>query len=168
MGRTTAHQNIPHSSQSSQSSPYTYAMASIRTLFRLATTVASANRAFSTTARNNYAKLAVIGRLAGAPEAHASSTGRTYVKYSLATSHGSRDNERTSWWNVTSFPSSDAQKDYLLGLPKGALVHLEEDADSDKVSRRSLNLVQRNLEVLGRPNSAQAAPEADEPLAASA
>lgn len=94
-------------------------MASIRTLFRPATTVASANRAFSTTARNNYAKLAVIGRLAGAPEAHASSTGRTYVKYSLATSHGSRDNERTSWWNVTSFPSSDAQKDYLLGLPKG-------------------------------------------------
>ena len=62
---------------------------------------------------------------------------------------------------------------------------IEQDADSDKVSRRSLNLVQRNstdanvsqtlangfvgnLEVLGRPKSAQAAPEADEPLAASA
>jgi hypothetical protein len=91
-------------------------MASCRALFRPASATA---RTFSTSARNNYAKLAVIGRLAGSPEAHASSTGRTYIKYSLATSHGSRDNERTSWWNVTSFPSSDAQKDYLLNLPKG-------------------------------------------------
>jgi len=91
-------------------------MASVRAIFRPASASA---RTFSTSARYNYAKLAVIGRLAGAPEAHASSTGRTYIKYALATSHGSRDNERTSWWNVTSFPTSDAQKDYLLNLPKG-------------------------------------------------
>jgi hypothetical protein len=91
-------------------------MAALRT-FR--STFAASSRTFSTTSRNQYAKLAVIGRLKSAPEAHASSTGRTYIKYSLATSHGARDEERTSWWNVTSFPSSDAQKDYLLGLPKG-------------------------------------------------
>jgi hypothetical protein len=91
----------------------------MRSLFR---PVSATARTFSTTSRNNYAKLAVIGRLAAQPEAHASSTGRTYVKYALATSHGARDNERTSWWNVTSFPSSDAQKDYLLNLPKGYVV----------------------------------------------
>jgi exopolysaccharide biosynthesis protein len=64
---------------------------------------------------------------------------------------------------------------------------IESDADSDKISKRSLNLVQRmntssctsvsdassnpssgNLEVLGRPKSAQAASEADEPQAAAA
>lgn len=61
-----------------------------------------------------------------------------------------------------------------------------EHADSDKVSKRSLNLVQRehapvifvsddltdecvgNLEVLGRPKSAQATSEAAEPQAAAA
>lgn len=91
-------------------------MSSLRSLFRPA---ATARRTFTTSARTNYAKLAVIGRLAAQPEAHASSTGRTYVRYALATSHGARDNERTSWWNVTSFPTSDAQKDYLLNLPKG-------------------------------------------------
>jgi hypothetical protein len=93
----------------------------MRSLFR---PVSATTRTFSTSARNSYAKLAIIGRLAGAPEAHASSTGRTYLKYAIATSHGQRDAERTSWWNVTSFPSSDAQKDYLLNLPKGFVMHV--------------------------------------------
>ncbi|KIW09566.1 uncharacterized protein PV09_00439 [Verruconis gallopava] len=155
-------------------------MSYMRNLLRPASTTV---RTFSSSARNNYAKLAVIGRLVREPEAHASSTGRTFIKYSIATSHGPRDSERSSFWNVTSFPTSDAQKDYLLNLPKGSLVHVEADAEmqkyevssegemqdpEDKSFRRSLSLIQRNLEVLGRPKPAQTTADAPEPQAASA
>ena len=64
----------------------------MRTLFRPIVASASA-RTFSTTARADYAKITVIGRLAGPPELHASSTGRDYIRYAVASDSGPRDRE---------------------------------------------------------------------------
>jgi hypothetical protein len=89
----------------------------LRSLYRPA--FSGASRSFSTTQRASYAKMQVIGRLAAQPEIVNTSTGRDMVRYSLASSYGPKDNEKTSWWRVVSFQPAGASRDYILGLPKG-------------------------------------------------
>ncbi|KZF19153.1 nucleic acid-binding protein [Xylona heveae TC161] len=115
-------------------------------------------RAFSTTPRNQLAKMTLIGRLAADPELTATSSGQEMVRYAIGTSYGPKDNRQTSWFRIASFDDGP-RRDYLLSLQKGTLLYLEGDAtmrtyeDSEGKSRSSLNIVQRSIEVLKRPNS---------------
>ncbi|KAK5664367.1 hypothetical protein OQA88_590 [Cercophora sp. LCS_1] len=122
-------------------------------------------RTFSSTARRDLARITLVGNLAGPPELKATSTGTELLRYSVASSHGPYDNRQTSWFNVTSFEGEGPRRDYLLSLPKGALVYVEGDAtmnsytDSEGVARKGLSIVQRHLEVLRRPQSGEAPSE---------
>ncbi|EZF24406.1 hypothetical protein H112_03087 [Trichophyton rubrum D6] len=77
------------------------------------------SRSFSSTAIRDHARLTVVGRLGAQPEVATSSNGREYVKYSVGTNYGPRDNQQTSWFRVTSFVPEGPGRDHLLNLPKG-------------------------------------------------
>ncbi|GAB7346520.1 hypothetical protein MBLNU457_5205t1 [Dothideomycetes sp. NU457] len=123
-------------------------------------TLARSARAFSTTTPNALARMQLIGRLADVPEQTPTSTGREMVRYALGVSNGPRDEStgqrQTSWFRIASF-SEGASKDFLCGLPKGALLYVDADARMDTFqgqdgnNQTRLNLVQRNFEVLSRP-----------------
>lgn len=81
--------------------------------------VTTAYRAFSTTQRAELARLSVIGRLGTQPELAATSTGQPIVRYTVANSHGPRDNRQTSWFRIVAFLNEGPRRDYILNLPKG-------------------------------------------------
>ncbi|CAG8972014.1 hypothetical protein HYALB_00008299 [Hymenoscyphus albidus] len=122
-------------------------------LARRALTVSA--RSFSTSAsRSSFAKMTIIGRLADTPELQATSTGNEILKYAIGTNSGPRDNQKTSWFRVTSFIPEGPQRDFIASLDKGTLVYLEGDAsmsvyqDAEGKTKSSLNIVQQKLEVL--------------------
>ncbi|KAK0673818.1 hypothetical protein QBC41DRAFT_310653 [Cercophora samala] len=129
----------------------------LRSVSRAAARPQVAARAFSSTAQRPYAKITIVGNLADTPELRASSNGKEYLRYSVASNSGSGDNKKTSWFNVTAFPSNTNTRDYYLSLEKGAMVLVEgqasidiyEDAEGKPV--RTLGVVQRHFEVLRRP-----------------
>ncbi|SPJ85337.1 related to single-stranded DNA-binding protein [Fusarium torulosum] len=127
---------------------------------RAALAPASAARAFSTTTPRPLAKITIVGNLADTPEVHPTSTGREVLRYAVASNSGRGENRKTSWFKVTSF-AEGAQRDYLMNLPKGATVYVEGDAslntytDSAGQNRTNFSVVQRNLEVLRRPQSSE-------------
>ncbi|TFB06099.1 hypothetical protein CCMA1212_002033 [Trichoderma ghanense] len=119
---------------------------------------AAARRAFSTSSPRSVARITIIGNLADTPEAQTSSSSdKEYVRYSVASNSGSKENRQTSWFRVTSFVDGP-RKDFMLSLPKGTLVYVEGDAsissytDSTNQVRHGLNIVQRSIEVLKRPS----------------
>ncbi|KND94862.1 Single-stranded DNA-binding protein RIM1, mitochondrial [Tolypocladium ophioglossoides CBS 100239] len=120
---------------------------------------ASATRSFSTSAPRSLARISIIGNLADTPELQPTSSGREILKYAVASNSGPKDNRQTSWFRVTSF-AEGPRRDFLLSLPKGAMVFVEGDAsintyqDANGQTRSSLNVVQRNIEVLKRPQTA--------------
>ncbi|EGD89463.1 hypothetical protein H112_03087 [Trichophyton rubrum D6] len=107
------------------------------------------SRSFSSTAIRDHARLTVVGRLGAQPEVATSSNGREYVKYSVGTNYGPRDNQQTSWFRVTSFVPEGPGRDHLLNLPKGTLMLVEGDAtmrvSEDNEGRKTsmLGFVQR-------------------------
>ncbi|KAG6039443.1 hypothetical protein E4U41_002623 [Claviceps citrina] len=113
---------------------------------------AGAARAFSTSSPRSLARISIIGNLANTPEIHNTSNGREILKYAVASNTGSKDNRQTSWFRVTSF-ADGPKKDYLLNLPKGALVYVEGEAsissyqDGNGQARSSFNIVQRKLSI---------------------
>ncbi|KAF2490514.1 nucleic acid-binding protein [Lophium mytilinum] len=129
--------------------------ATLRTARASGASAALSTRAFSSTARASMASMSISGRLGAAPEEQQTSGG-SIVKYLVATSYGKVDNKKTSWFRVAAF-TDGAQKEFLLSLPKGALVHVDADArmesytDKDGNPRSSLNLIQRSIDVLSRP-----------------
>ncbi|KAK2600302.1 ssDNA-binding protein, mitochondrial [Conoideocrella luteorostrata] len=128
-------------------------------LFRRATAAsAGAARSFSTSSPRSLARISIIGNLADTPEVQPTSTGREIVKYAVASNSGPKDNRQTSWFRITSF-AEGPRKDFLLSLPKGAMVHVDGDAsisnyqDANGQPRSSLNVVQRSIDVLKRPQN---------------
>ncbi|MCJ1361413.1 ssDNA-binding protein, mitochondrial [Acarospora aff. strigata] len=101
--------------------------------------------------------MTIVGRLAAEPELTATSTGREMVKYAVGTSYGPRDNQKTSWFRVASFDEAGPRRDLLLGLGKGTLLYVEGDAtmrqydDNEGRKQSALSIVQRNIEILKRP-----------------
>ncbi|KAJ4312355.1 ssDNA-binding protein, mitochondrial [Fusarium piperis] len=118
----------------------------------------SAARAFSTTSPRPLAKITIIGNLADTPELHSTSSGREIIRYAVASNSGPRDNRKTSWFKVTSF-SEGPSRDYLMNLPKGTSIYVEGDAsintytDAQGQTRTGFSVVQRNIEVLRRPQA---------------
>ncbi|KAK2800680.1 hypothetical protein FQN50_008064 [Emmonsiellopsis sp. PD_5] len=118
-------------------------------------------RSFSTTPARAFARITIAGNLGAQPELRATSSGRDLVSYTLATSHGPKDDRQTSWWRVTSFAPEGPGRDLLLGLPKGSLLLVEGDAsmrsyeDAEGKRNTALNITQRHFEVLRRSQSAE-------------
>jgi tRNA uridine 5-carboxymethylaminomethyl modification enzyme len=81
-----------------------------------------AARTFSSTASRPVARITIVGNLADTPELRASSTGREYLRYAVASNTGSAENRKTSWFNVSCF-AEGPRRDFYLSLPKGC-VHL--------------------------------------------
>ncbi|KAM7192666.1 hypothetical protein V8F20_008729 [Naviculisporaceae sp. PSN 640] len=115
-------------------------------------------RAFSSTPSNSLARLTVIGNLGATPELKPTSTGREMIKYTVAArGRQGPDGPQTSWFNIVSFSEEGRFRDYMLSLPKGTLVCVEGDVATgsytteDGSKKSFLNVVQRNLEVLRRP-----------------
>lgn len=84
---------------------------------RLITSTAA--RAFSTTPARPVAKLTIVGNLAGPPELQSLSNGREVLRYAVASNTGRNENQKTSWFRVTSFENEGPRRDYLQSLPKG-------------------------------------------------
>ncbi|KAK4242630.1 glucose inhibited division protein A-domain-containing protein [Achaetomium macrosporum] len=130
----------------------------LRTASRAVIRPATAARSFSTTSSRPIARITIIGNLADTPEVRASSTGREYLRYAVASNSGSRENRKTSWFQVSSFVEGGA-RDFIASLPKGTMVMVEGDVsissyvDAEGKPRQGLNVKQRNLEVLRRPAS---------------
>ncbi|KAK2734644.1 ssDNA-binding protein, mitochondrial [Onygenales sp. PD_40] len=121
----------------------------------------SLTRSFSTTPSRAFARITIAGNLGAQPELRATSTGREVVSYSIATSHGHKDDRQTSWWRVTNFAPEGPARDLLLSLPKGTLLLVEGDAnmrsyeDAEGKKNSILNITQRHFEVLRRSQSAE-------------
>lgn len=64
--------------------------------------------------------MTLVGRLGTDPEVQQSANGGSFVKYSVGTSYGPKDNRQTSWFRVAAFPpEGSSQRDYVMGLGKG-------------------------------------------------
>ncbi|KAG6115498.1 hypothetical protein E4U14_000834 [Claviceps sp. LM454 group G7] len=128
-------------------------------LFRRATAAsAGAARSFSTSTPRSIARISIIGNLADTPEVVTTSTGKEMIKYAVASNHGTKDNRQTSWFKITNFVEGP-RRDHMLSLSKGTLVFVEGEAslrnyqDKEGQARTGLNIVQRNIEVLKRPQT---------------
>lgn len=97
--------------------------------------------------------MSIVGRLGTAPEEIVVSGDRTLVRYNVGTSHGRGENEKTSWFRVANFPTSEKQKEYLMSIPKGALVFVDADArmesytDAEGNKKSNLSLIASKLDV---------------------
>ncbi|KAK0124431.1 hypothetical protein ONS95_009389 [Cadophora gregata] len=126
-------------------------------------TAAPLSRTFSSSAtRSSFAKMTIVGRLADTPELLPTSTGKEILRYSVGTNSGRGDNQKTNWFRVTAFLPEGPQRDFIAGLEKGTLVYVEGEAsmsqyeDSEGKPKSSLNIVQRQLDVLSPKKPAQA------------
>ncbi|KAF2866626.1 hypothetical protein BDV95DRAFT_584342 [Massariosphaeria phaeospora] len=140
-----------------------------RATSRIAAASASATRAFSSTPRAALARMSLVGRLGTAPEEVTISNDRTLVRYVLGTSYGRNEDKKTSWFRVASFVQG-GQKEYLMNVPKGSLVHVDADArmetytDNDGNKRSNLSLIARNFDVISRNRNEAAQETNDEGL----
>lgn len=104
----------PTDSSQSSSSPK---MSSF--LARRAATAPQFARTFSSTPARHLAKISIIGSLGNTPEVQATSTGRELLKFSIASTHRSKGETKTSWFRVTSFAVEGARREFYQSLPKG-------------------------------------------------
>jgi single-stranded DNA-binding protein len=64
--------------------------------------------------------MTLVGRLGTDPEVQQSANGTSFVKYSVGTSYGPKENRQTSWFRVANFSAEGSpQRDYVMGLGKG-------------------------------------------------
>ncbi|KAF2238650.1 hypothetical protein EV356DRAFT_505992 [Viridothelium virens] len=131
----------------------------------------STTRSFSASTRSNLARMTIVGRLGAEPERVNTSTGKDIIRYVIGSNSGSRENQKTSWFKVTSFDENEARVNHLLSLQKGTLLYVELDPtmqtfttdqtgpDGEPLRRTSLSLAQRSYQVLQRPSSGQDASE---------
>ncbi|KAL4916796.1 hypothetical protein BDW62DRAFT_185241 [Aspergillus aurantiobrunneus] len=135
-----------------------FTSSSLRSLLRAAPRAATPARSFTSSAARSTARMNITGRLGSEPELFNTAGGREYVKYVVASSSGPKDNRVTSWFRVAAFVS-DSQREFILNLPKGALVCVDAEAvqrrfqDGDGKEHLNLSLSQRSIEVLSRPLS---------------
>lgn len=76
-------------------------------------------RAFSQTASNRSAKISIVGRLGAKPLVVPAKDGYDMIRYSVATSYGKAEREKTSWFKVACFAYSDGIRQSMMRLDKG-------------------------------------------------
>ncbi|CDK26513.1 unnamed protein product [Kuraishia capsulata CBS 1993] len=113
-------------------------------------------RGFSSTSKNAMAKMSLIGTIGSDLEQATTSTGKEYLKYSVAVNGGSKDAPQTSWFKIAVFnPTEIKYMNQYLG--KGAKVYLEADVSNNSYEKAdgtratSLMLFQTNLETIKFP-----------------
>jgi len=99
--------------------------------------------------------MTLVGRLGTDPEVQQSANGGSFVKYSVGTSYGPKDNRQTSWFRVAAFPpEGSAQREYVMGLAKGyaqqlsTLPALAEGRDMESLVERSWQTDACNIRTL--------------------
>lgn len=93
-----------------------FSSSSLRSFLRAVPRAATPARTFTTSPARSLARMNITGRLGTNPEVTTLQNGQEYVRYVVGTG-GSRDSQ-ASWFRVAAFVS-DAQKEFLLQLPKG-------------------------------------------------
>ena len=73
--------------------------------------------------------MTIVGRLADQPELTATSTGKEILRYAVATSTGPRDNQKSSFFRVTSFAPEGPFRDFVASLDKGYVDILWENGE---------------------------------------
>ena len=81
-------------------------------------TIRTPLRHFSATTAAKLARLTAVGRMASKPEMVETKSGRSLVRYMIASDYGGAQNRQTSWFRVASFEEGPG-RDYLLNIPKG-------------------------------------------------
>lgn len=81
--------------------------------------VVSGRRTFSSTAPalNNFAKIAILGRLAAEPEISTSQNGVEMIRYAVGVSSGK--DKPTTWYKIVDFSPDDRSKEYLMSMQRG-------------------------------------------------
>lgn len=93
-------------------------------MFARTAALRTASRQFSTSSARSYlAKCTLVGRIANNPEV-VSNNGQDYVRYTIATQGGSKDNQKTNFFDVTAFPSGGSGLDYFASMTKGYVSEL--------------------------------------------
>lgn len=92
-------------------------------LFRTSRVVLG-RHAFSTSpVASDFAKIALLGRLASEPEISTSANGSEMIRYAIGVSQG-RD-KPSSWYKVVQFSPDTRSKEHLMSMQKGyVLFHL--------------------------------------------
>ncbi|EWC47810.1 hypothetical protein DRE_03010 [Drechslerella stenobrocha 248] len=110
-------------------------------------------RQLSTTApRADIARVQIIGNVGTEPEISTTANGEPMIRYSVASSHGSADGQRTTQWH----------KVYVFGestttLTKGTRVFLDGDLrissyeGEDGKKHNAVTIRQRSVNILSRP-----------------
>ncbi|EER27378.1 Single-strand binding protein family protein [Coccidioides posadasii C735 delta SOWgp] len=120
---------------------------------------ASLRRAFSASTSRSHATIAIAGPLGAAPELKTSQNGRQYIRY-IVGSKNSMTQEMT-WFRVLSFTEAEKSQNYLLGLEKGTIMHVEGEPSITSLEtpegqkKYNFNIVQRRHTVLSRPRQRQ-------------
>ncbi|KAA8910905.1 hypothetical protein FN846DRAFT_904676 [Sphaerosporella brunnea] len=139
-------------------------MLSPRTIFQATRPLA---RSFSAqAARQNVARVTLVGRLAADPVPSLSGAGREYIRY--AVSHNKRQDgeEKTSWFTVFCF--DQRSKDYTMSLRKGTLVYVDGSISADKIigedgkTYTTFFILQHSVNALVRPKGSEEQQEQQE------
>lgn len=115
-------------------------------------------RSFHATRNAQLAKMSLIGTIGSDVTKATTSSGKEYVKYSLAVNQKSKGVDSVSWFNIACF--SPAQVTFMSErLGKGAKVYVEGDASNSAYEKEdgskaySFMIFQNSIEVLKYPKS---------------
>lgn len=105
------------------------------------------------------AQVTLIGNLGRDPEVVTTKNGKTYTKFSLATSHGHGEYKKTNWFDVKVF---DKQGELTAKyLSKGRQVHVSGDLEIDRWTgndgsmRTSVTVLANSVTFLSSSNRTQ-------------
>lgn len=109
--------------------------------------------------------MSIIGRIGSDYQELTTSGDKNYLRYSIASQP--RKDSPTNWFNVTVFNANHVNF-MTQYVKKGALVYIECDASNYSFERedgskgQSLNLVQRDINLLKNPKSAEGEAEEEQ------
>ncbi|GME68859.1 hypothetical protein B5S31_g304 [[Candida] boidinii] len=113
-------------------------------------------RSFSSTARTNMAKMQLIGTIGSDLTKQTTSSGKPFLKYSIAVNSKSKGEQVASWYNIAVF--NEGQINYMESyLGKGAKIFVEADVQNSSYEKQdgsrgySLMLFQNSFETLRYP-----------------
>lgn len=115
-------------------------------------------RSFHVSSAAQLAKMSLIGTIGSDISKATTSSGKEYIKYSLAVNQKSKGVDTVSWFNIACF--APAQVSFMAErLGKGAKVYVEGDASNSAYEKEdgskaySFMIFQNSIEVLKYPKS---------------
>lgn len=118
-------------------------------------------RSFSTSFKPQFAKMTLIGTIGTDLQKQTTSTGKEYIKYSVAVNSKGKNGEAVvSWFNIACFIPHQVQF-MEKNLAKGSKLYIEAEAKNSSYEKEdgtktfSLMLFQNNFEVIKYPKKAE-------------